>query len=151
MCNGGNMKIYLASSWKNDKKVKEWQYELKKIGHEVDAFCNDSDGRYVFHFSEIGDPRTLDAISFLEDGRTQKAFKEDKKWIDWCDCVILILPAGKSSHLEAGYAKGKGKLLVIYQAMFPLGEFDVMYGFADIVTESTAAVLDFLNSKDVKR
>jgi hypothetical protein len=44
--------------------------------------------------------------------------------------VVLILPSGKSSHLEAGYAKGCGKKLYIIGG-FVKGEFETMYGFAD--------------------
>ena len=138
------MKIYIASSWKNKKFVKICADQLRFYNHEVDCFCDNSSGRYVFHFSELGDPSELDVINFLLDDRTQKAFQEDKKWLDWCDVCLLILPAGKSAHLEAGYAKGQDKLLIIWQEEYPKGEFDVMYGFADLVTDSVAAVVEFL-------
>ena len=138
------MKVYLASSWKNAELVKAWKNELLEYGHDVDAFCDDSGGRFVFHFSEIGDPKDLDAINFLLDERTKKAFAEDKKWIDWCEICLLVLPAGNSAHLEAGYAKGQGKGLIIWQDDFPKGEFDVMYGFADLITDSAAAVIEYL-------
>ena len=142
------MKIYLASSWKNEEIVREWAKKLASVphNHSVDAFCDPTTGRYVFHFSEIGDPLQLDAINFLSDERSRKAFLEDKKWIDWADVVLLILPAGKSSHLEAGYAKGKGKILIIWQDYYPKGEFDVMYGFADLVTDDVCEVLKFLDN-----
>jgi hypothetical protein len=42
----------------------------------------------------------------------------------------MVLPCSKSSHLEGGYAVGKGKKLYII-GDFPKGEFDVMYGFSD--------------------
>ena len=106
-----------------------------------------SSQRYVFHFSEIGDPSDLDAINFLEDERSKRAFQEDKKWLDWAEVCLLILPAGKSAHLEAGYAKGQGKQLIIWQNEYPKGEFDVMYGFADLITDSHTAVIEFLGDK----
>jgi hypothetical protein len=124
------VKIYLATSWKNEELIKELASLLRNYGHEVDCFADASTGRYVFHFSEIGPAHSLDAIQFLSDPRSQKAFLEDKKHIDWADLIIMVLPCGKSSHLEAGYAKGCGKLLYIL-GEFPPGEFDVMYGFAD--------------------
>lgn len=138
------MKIYLASSWKNIEWVEAWDLLLRYEGHQVDAFCDDTSGRFVFHFSEIGDASKLDAVNFLQDERSQKAFAEDKKWLDWADVCLLILPAGKSSHLEAGYAKGCGKKLIIWQQQFPKGEFDVMYGFADLITNRIGEVLEFL-------
>jgi hypothetical protein len=124
------MKIYIASSWKNEAKAKVLASLLLLWGHEVDCFCDASTGRYVFHFSEVGPVDQIDAISFLQDERVQKAFIEDKKHIDWSDAVVMLHPCGKSSHLEAGYAKGSGKLLFMI-GDFPKGEFDVMYGFAD--------------------
>ena len=80
----------------------------------------------------------------------QKAFDEDKKWIDWADVVFLLLPAGKSSHLEAGYAKGQGKKLVIFQENFPKGEFDVMYGFADLITNNMSQLVTFLENEALR-
>ena len=128
------MKIYLASSWKNQKAVLALVESLEKEGFEVDAFCRPTDTRYSFHWSELvnneDDLKYYDAIEFLADLRTQRAFKEDKKWLDWADTVIMVMPCGRSSHLEAGYAVGQGKQLYIY-GCFPKGEFDVMYGFAD--------------------
>jgi hypothetical protein len=107
---------------------------LRKEGHQVDAFCDPRSGRYVFHWSEfVKTPEELeqyDAVSFIADPRVQRAFEEDKGWLDWAEGVVLIVPSGRSAHLEAGYAKGKGMYLWIY-GEFPRGEFDVMYGFAD--------------------
>ena len=139
------MKIYIASSWKNAQIAVDIALYLRNIGHEIDCFADEYRGRYVFHFSEIGDKETLDAKTFLQDERSQKAFREDKKWLDWCECCILILPAGRSSHLEAGYIKGQGKKLAIWSSLpFPKGEFDVMYGFEDLLTDQIIEVIDWV-------
>lgn len=128
------MRIYLASSWKNQKIVLTLAERLEAEGLEVDAFCRATDKRFAFHWSEFVDDEiellNYDAISFIGDPKVQRAFKEDKSWLDWAEVVVMVMPCGRSSHLEAGYAKGRGKLLYIY-GEFPKGEFDVMYGFAD--------------------
>jgi len=127
------VKIYIASSWKNQEAVLFLASKLENEGFEVDAFCRATDTRYAFHWSELvdneDDLKYYDAIEMLADPRTQRAFKEDRKWLDWSDTVIMLMPCGRSSHLEGGYAKGQGKRLYIY-GYFPKGEFD-MYGFAD--------------------
>ena len=139
------MKIYIASSWKNVGRAIDLAGYLRELGHEVDCFADISTGRYVFHFSEIGNRDQLDAMNFLDDARSLKAFQEDKKWLDWCKCCVLLLPAGKSSHLEAGYIKGQKKKLIIFQpGGFPKGEFDVMYGFADLMTYKFSELEKFL-------
>ena len=147
------MKIYIASSWKNAEMAYSIAVYLRNKDFGVDVFCDETTGRYVFHWSEMLDSSDkskskLNAKTFLEDKRSQRAFKEDKKWLDWCDACILVLPAGNSSHLEAGYVKGQGKKLIIYAPRgFPQGEFDVMYGFADLLTINIQTVIDFLKEK----
>ena len=74
-----------------------------------------------------------------------KAFQEDRKMIDWADAVILILPSGRSSHLEAGYAVGRGKKLFILGG-FERGEFETMYGFADGLYRFPLDLPDLLNA-----
>jgi len=131
------MKIYLASSWKNKESVLEMAVLLREEGHEVDAFC-DEENRVSFNWSELTgimnkeglDLTELDAKDMINHWRVQEAFKEDKKFLDWADVVIMLMPCGRSAHLEAGYAVGCGKKLYIVGG-FEKGEFDVMYGFAD--------------------
>jgi len=149
------MKIYIATSWKNEELAKRVAGTLRLDDHEVDCFCDPRTGRYVFHWSELveheEDLKNYDAISFLEDKRTQKAFMVDRAHLDWCDAVVMIHPCGKSAHLEAGYAKGAGKLLFMW-GKFPKGEFDVMYGFADGIFrgEGINELRDRLNEEDLK-
>lgn len=123
-------RIYIATSWKLADEAIQMTKDLRAVGHEVDCFCDDSAGRFVFSFTEIENYENLNAIEFLKYDKPQKAYMEDKKGLDWADTVILILPSGKSAHLEAGYARGQDKELYIY-GDFPKGEFDVMYGFAN--------------------
>lgn len=138
-------KIYLASSWKNAELVKYIKGELQANGHDVDAFCDPAAGRFVFSFDKLPKVEEMNAQTVLQEPIVQRAFAEDKKWLDWADTVLLILPAGKSAHLEAGYAAGAGKRLIIYQGKFPVGEFDVMYGFADLVSSFLSEIIEFLN------
>ena len=123
------MKIYIASSWKNEKECITLANLLRLDGHEVDCFCDKNSGR-LFNFNDLPDITGRNGITILDEPIVQKAFTEDKKWIDWAEAVVLLLPCGKSAHLEAGYAKGRNKQLFIL-GEFPKGEFDVMYGFAD--------------------
>ena len=126
------MRIYIASSWRNDGCIGLARW-LRGLGHQVDCFCDPSTGRYVFHWSELVPDesalREYDAVDFLRPEPVRRAYQEDRKWIDWAQAVLLYLPCGRSAHLEAGYAVGMGKRLVIY-GQFEKGQFDVMYGFA---------------------
>lgn len=125
------LRIYIATSWKMDEIALVLADLLRGIGYDVDCFCDESTGRYSFTRRELGkDADYLDAVEFLRTPQAQRAFAEDKKWLDWSDVVILILPSGRSAHLEAGYGKGSGKRLYILGG-YEQGKYDVMYGFAD--------------------
>lgn len=104
---------------------------LRRDGHEVDCFCDGSTSRYCFrwsdHFEKIED---ANVFSFLTLPEAQKAFLEDKKWLDWCDAVVMLFPCGNSAHLEGGYAKGAGKKVFMW-GKFPQGYFENMYSFLD--------------------
>ncbi len=141
------MKVYLASSWKNAAQVIQIKEMLVSQGHEVDAFCDKSAGRFVFSFDLLPDVEKMNAETVLKEEIVKRAFEEDRKWLDWADICVLVLPAGNSAHLEAGYAKGSGKKLVIYREDFPEGEFDVMYGFADMVTDDWRRVIEFMKEQ----
>jgi len=130
-------KIYLASSWKNSEKIRSLAIILRKNGHQVFDFTDDS-GRqngldtYVFNARKLfgNSFYEMNHKEFLAKSETKRAFLSDKAGIDWCDTLILVLPCGNSSHIEAGYAKGKRKELIIYGNL-PKGSFDTMYGFSE--------------------
>jgi hypothetical protein len=56
-------------------------------------------------------------------------FEFDKEHIDRADAVVMVMPAGKSGHLELGYAIGKGTPGFILFEAEP-ERFDVMWKFA---------------------
>ena len=135
------LKIYLASSWRNAEAVMIIYNCLIRHKFEVDCFCNQEGNRIGFNIAECLEKSghniyDVDAISVLEHPAVASKFKiaytEDKKWLDWANCVIMLMPCGRSAHLESGYMKGKGGLFYIYWLNdLPKGEFDNMYQFAD--------------------
>ena len=46
---------------------------------------------------------------------------------------VLVMPCGRSAHLELGHANGAGKPTAI---LLSDGEPELMYGMADLVTDS---------------
>lgn len=72
-------------------------------------------------------------------------YQFDKHHLDTCDGVLLVLPAGKSGHLELGYCLGLGKPgYILLEAAEP-ERWDVMYKFATKVLTSTDELIKELN------
>ncbi|HEY6019293.1 MAG TPA: hypothetical protein VIY48_05130 [Candidatus Paceibacterota bacterium] len=65
----------------------------------------------------------------LKGAHAQDVFEFDKRNLDASDTAVLVLPAGKSGHLELGYMVGRGKRAYILLDGEP-DRFDVMYNFA---------------------
>lgn len=138
------MKIYLAGSWKNESTLLQIACKLRDVGHTVDLFCDPSTGRYIFNFKELGNVSEINQKQAKNNHKVQMAFMEDCSWIEWAEAIVLVLPSGRSAHLEAGYAKGLGKLLFIF-GDFPNGELDVMYGFADGIYDDMEPLINKLS------
>ena len=73
----------------------------------------------------------------------KNVFAFDKKHLDRCDAAVLVMPAGKSGHLELGYMLGKGKIGYVLFDQEP-ERWDVMYQFADVVFFSGEEFLEYL-------
>lgn len=105
------MYIYVASSWRNDHQP-QVVARLRGAGHEV------------YDFREHGFPwRELDARwqswtaeqfrDALQSPIARDAFEMDKAALERADCCVLVYPCGNDAHWEAGWAKGRGKRVVI--------------------------------------
>lgn len=73
----------------------------------------------------------------------QHIFQFDKKWLDECDAAVLVLPAGKSGHLELGYAIGQGKPGFILLDGEP-ERYDIMYNFSRGVHSNVDSLIEDL-------
>ncbi len=110
-------RIYVASSWRNALQP-DVVTALRKEGHQVYDFRNPADGQHGFSWAEI-DPnwRAWTPRLFAELVTTHRiaarGFSFDKAALDWCDVCVLVMPSGRSAHLEAGYAAGQGKQVVV--------------------------------------
>jgi hypothetical protein len=65
----------------------------------------------------------------LKGAHALDVFAFDKRNLDASFAAVLVLPAGKSGHLELGYMAGQGKRTFILLDGEP-DRFDVMYNFA---------------------
>ncbi|HJF33878.1 MAG TPA: nucleoside 2-deoxyribosyltransferase [Sporosarcina psychrophila] len=89
------MKFYIASSFKNIDKVRYVSKRLKNKGfiHTYDWTVNEN-------------VTTLEELKAIG--------QKEKKAVIEADFVVVLLPAGKGSHIELGIALGNGKKIYLY-------------------------------------
>ena len=124
------MKIYVASSWRN-KIQKDVVTTLRNHGHEVYDFRNPTDGENGFHWSDI-DPNwqkwTPEQFKYnLNHSIAIDGYEKDFNAMLWADACVLVMPCGRSAHLEAGYFVGANKKLII---LLNASEPELMYKLA---------------------
>ena len=116
-------KIYVASSWRNETQPLVVKY-LREDGHAVYDFKNPRPGNSGFHWTAI-DPKWQDWDSAayrdaLDHPIAKAGFLSDFNAMKWADTFLLVLPCGRSAHLELGWACGQGKqTLILLDKMEP--------------------------------
>ena len=117
-------RIYIASSWKN-KFQQQLVEELRKRGHKVYDFKHPNGRNDVPVWESVSVTQNLrsayvekclkgkDFKRMLLDRQSIKRFEEHFAAMQDADTCILLLPAGRSSHIEAGHMNGMGKRVFV--------------------------------------
>ncbi len=138
------MNVYVATSWRNERQP-EIVKALREEGHTVYDFRAPVPGDNGFHWSEI-DPEwkkwtPAEYRLQLDHPTAHRGFSHDMRALDTADAVVLVMPCGRSAHLELGYAAGQGKHTVI---LLSEGEPELMYKMVDCIAVDMGEVTDSL-------
>ena len=136
------MRIYVASSWRNTRQP-DVILALRSVGFEVYDFRAPSKGAVGFHWSEI-DPAWKswtpeEYRTSLQHPIAVKGYETDIAALEDSDIVVLVMPCGRSAHLEFGYAIGRGHTGFI---LLSDGEPELMYAMADDLCTSVAELVN---------
>lgn len=142
--------VYLASSWKNPL------YEgVSAILTAADIdhydFRNPPNGS-GFGWEELGTPVINGEVGqdtyrqMIEHPRAIEGFSADFAAMEKADTFVLVLPCGKSAHLELGWAVGAGKrtAILLEDPIQP----ELMYRMVDHLSPSVHELLGWLGVED---
>lgn len=137
-------RVYVASSWRNNIQPQVVD-ACRAAGHAVYDFKHPRAGEQGFHWSDI-DPSwsgwTNDEFrNALRHPIASHGFNSDWNAMEWADSCILVMPCGRSAHIEAGYFVGAGKRLVI---LLSNGEPELMYKMAGYLAVSISEAVNAL-------
>lgn len=141
-------RIYVASSWRNQYQPNVVE-RLRIAGHHVYDFRHPPhrDGGFAWHQLDSA-WQSWDAEKYREVLLTHPiashGFVADLRGMQWADTCVLVLPAGRSAHLEAGWFCGAGKNCIV---LLDGGEPDLMNLLASTICVSIDEVLLALNGK----
>jgi hypothetical protein len=95
------MRIYIASSWKNQHAVEMLTAMLRERGHDVLSFVERSYGE------GYANDQPMDFEAWMKSDRARKAFEYDSHSAMTCDLLVYIGPSGKDAAAECGMCYGQ--------------------------------------------
>ena len=134
-------KIYLIGSLRNPI-VPELGVELRKLGYEIfdDWFGSGPEADDYWQKYEHQRGRTYKAA--LAGHAATTIFNLDKHHLESADAAVLVLPAGKSAHMEFGwFAKDKPGFILFDKEP---ERYEVMYKFATDLCFSRQELIEAL-------
>jgi hypothetical protein len=143
------MRIYVASSWKNEQQ-QSVVAALRAAGHEVYDFKNPGGDR-GFAWSEI-DPEwkswtAFDQIKCYDHPVAVRGLKNDFDAMKWADACVMVQPCGRSAALELGWAVGARKMTAVI--MVDGQEPELMIRLADHLVLSVDELLAKWKPRDL--
>lgn len=142
--------IYVASSWRNAYQPAVVE-ALRAGGFTVYDFRHPLPGDDGFSWQQVdqdwkpGDKVTLDRWHAMSSNPVaRKGFHLDYGAMHTADGCVLVLPAGRSAHLEAGFFHGMKKQLVVL--MPEPQEPDLMYLMANAVVGTIPEVVTIVKT-----
>lgn len=151
--------IYVASSWRNPRQPEVVQ-TLRDTGYECYDFRNPAEGSVGFSWRQTKDGRTPsitegikmkgsdweqsdEFLKMLEHPRAQEGFSNDYAAMCRADVIVMVLPCGKSAHLELGWAAGRVDKRTAILLEDPV-EPELMYLCADYLAPTLESLIDWL-------
>lgn len=123
--------IYLIGSLRNDA-IPKTASVLRQSGYNVFDDWYAAGPEADDYWKAYEQDRGRRYIEALQGEAAKNVHRFDQTHLDGAEAAILVLPAGKSGHLELGYMAGKGKKTFILLDA-EVDRWDVMYRFADAV------------------
>lgn len=138
-------KIYVASSWRNPYQPRVVEL-LRQLGHEVYDFRNPTP-HTGFSWSEIDENweqwTTDEYLEALKHPTAERGFNSDFDAMKWADTCVMVLPCGRSANTEAGWMKGVGKNVFVYQPIPQ--EPELMYKIYDAIWVGEHDIINHFN------
>lgn len=147
------MSVYVASSWRNKEQLRVVA-ALREAGIDTYDFRNPGEGESGFSWRQVGDigykhGDTWDAYRIgvaLDHPAARHGFDLDFGAMKKASACVLVMPCGRSAHIEAGYFVGAGKPLhiLLTASAEPELMWRMAYESGGVITCSLSTIIDKL-------
>jgi hypothetical protein len=131
---------FVASRWRNRDQVLELVKKLRNKGKTVYCFFESSIVANRINNNPEEEMKLFEKLDWQNDQFVKEVFKNDMEAEKKSEQFIMLLPAGKSVHIEAGVAYGLGKKCIL------IGEQREAESLYQIFSEYYPTIDDFITS-----
>lgn len=143
--------LYLIGSLRNNR-ISQLAKSIREAHPDVEVFDDwfAAGPRADDHWKEYEQARGREYQEALRGYSAQHVFNYDRSHLDRCTHALLVLPAGKSGHMEIMYARyavgAKTAILLDPEDV----RWDVMYQFIPTILNNDKEIAGWLNSQEEK-
>lgn len=132
--------VYVATSWRNERQP-EVVAALRDMGYGVYDFREPTPNHHGFHWEEVSRDwqnwTPQEHIAGLDHELAVEGFERDMEGLAASGICAMLMPCGRSAHIEAGWAKGSGRTL--YVILSEGAEPELMIKMADKIFPDLAS------------
>lgn len=132
--------FFVSGRWRNRDNVIGLAQSIRAKGYSVYCFLEAAHSIHRVANDPEQDMQTFEELDWRTDPYVKEVFDADMNGQKNSDVFVMLLPAGKSCHIEAGASYGMGKKCIL------IGEQKEAESLYLIFQESYATVDDFLAS-----
>src|SRR5438270_459393 len=105
--------FFVSGRWRNRDNVLDLTRKIRQKGYSVYCFLESSHSVHRVNNDPEEDIQKFEKLDWRNDTYVKDVFENDMHGEKNSDVFVLLLPAGKSYHIEAGVAYGMGKKCVL--------------------------------------
>jgi hypothetical protein len=139
--------VYISSSWKNRERVREVANLLRSKGFSAydftDPRCRETEEIPPKKFPKQFDPEIHVYSYYLNRPEWREAVEENRRTLNTCNAVILLLPCGIDATADWAYAVGRGVPSVVVGHPRK-GERSPVHLWADAMVETVEEAVELL-------
>ncbi len=105
--------FFVSGRWRNRDNVLGLTQKIREKGYKVYCFLEASHSASRIHNDPEEDMRQFEKRDWKNDPYVKEVFQNDMDGEKASDVFVILLPVGKSCHIEAGVAYGMGKKCVL--------------------------------------
>lgn len=110
---GEKYDFFVSGRWRNRNRVLDLARKIREKGYRVYCFLETAHNSEAVKNNPEEEMKKFEQLNWRKDSRIREVFEEDMAGEKASKIFVMLMPAGKSCHIEAGAAYGLGKKCIL--------------------------------------